>query len=190
MDREDGGDRIDLAGLPARRAAGRLVFDLWSERDLTDVVDALVESVGHLDPWIPWATREPPSPDEVRELLAGWVAQTAQGANRMYALRSVDDGRLVGGIGAYDRVGGGWLEVGYWVRRGAVGHGYATEASRALEEWIRELGSVRGLVLRISPENVPSRRIPEKLGYTLRPAVDGPVLVYERPFDRATRGEA
>jgi len=75
-------------------------------------------------------------------------------------------------------------EAGWIVAAEHVGQGLAGEAMRAVLGWFgRELGP-RRMVCMISPENSPSVRLAEKLGFTpLREAVlpDGdPVRLFER----------
>jgi RimJ/RimL family protein N-acetyltransferase len=75
-------------------------------------------------------------------------------------------GRLIGGCGIQvldnsdDREG----EIGYCFNRRYWGHGYATEAARALVEFgFSELGLHR-ISATCDPENVPSARVLEKIG--------------------------
>ena len=56
------------------------------------------------------------------------------------------------------------VEVGYHVRAGLQGHGYATEAAAACRDHAREVLGVRRLVAIIHPDNVPSQRVAEKIG--------------------------
>jgi RimJ/RimL family protein N-acetyltransferase len=57
-------------------------------------------------------------------------------------------------------------ELGWALIRAHWGHGYATEAARAIRDWARESRSMSGLVSLISPDNVRSQRVAEKLGAT------------------------
>jgi RimJ/RimL family protein N-acetyltransferase len=57
-------------------------------------------------------------------------------------------------------------ELGWALIRGHWGHGYATEAAAAIRDWARESRSINGLVSLISPDNVRSQRVAERLGAT------------------------
>ncbi len=160
--------------LPPRVETQRLALRPWLGEDLDAVRAALEESVDHLLPWIPWATAEKPTAEQVRALLAGWIEQRESGSNFIYAIFDRAEGRLLGGIGLYARVGPGSLEIGYWLRRSASGSGFATEAARALAAAAFALDGVRALEIHTSPENLASRRIPEKLGYRLIETRFGP----------------
>jgi RimJ/RimL family protein N-acetyltransferase len=55
-------------------------------------------------------------------------------------------------------------ELGWALMRAHWGHGYATEAAAAIRDWARESRSIDRLVSLISPGNVRSRRVAERLG--------------------------
>ena len=77
-------------------------------------------------------------------------------------------GRLVGGIGVYDRVGPEGWEIGYWVRATAVGRGLCTEAAEAVVDAAFAVPGIQRLELHMDPANGPSRRVAGKLGVRLR----------------------
>ena len=55
-------------------------------------------------------------------------------------------------------------ELGWALLRAHWGHGYATEAAAAIRDWARESRSIDRLVSLISPDNVRSQRVAERLG--------------------------
>src|SRR4051794_39466154 len=55
-------------------------------------------------------------------------------------------------------------ELGWALMRADWGHGYATEAAAAIRDWARASRSIGGLVSLISPDNVRSQRVAERLG--------------------------
>jgi RimJ/RimL family protein N-acetyltransferase len=57
-------------------------------------------------------------------------------------------------------------ELGWALIRAHWGHGYATEAAAAIRDWARESRSISELVSLISPVNVRSQRVAERLGAT------------------------
>jgi RimJ/RimL family protein N-acetyltransferase len=58
-------------------------------------------------------------------------------------------------------------ETGYWVRKSAQGRGFATEAANALLRYAFGVLGMRRVGLTHSSGNEASRRIAEKLGFTL-----------------------
>jgi RimJ/RimL family protein N-acetyltransferase len=74
------------------------------------------------------------------------------------------DGTIIGGCGI-EASSGGDPEVGYWIGVPYWGHGYATEAARALlDHAFGELGHER-LLGRARVSNPASRRVLEKCGF-------------------------
>jgi len=187
-----------LASRPPRQIQSeRLSFRPWRLDDAAVLQDALTESVDHLIQWIPWATPEPPTMDEVRTRLEKWIREFDDGVNFVYAAWARDGQTLIGGVGLYARVGPGALEIGYWIRKSASGAGYATEASRAFTRAGFDVPGIDRIEIHVDPRNVASARIPTKLGYELfevrrdvvvRNGVHGDTAVYfldresDRPF--------
>ncbi len=59
------------------------------------------------------------------------------------------------------------IEVGYHIRAGLQGNGYATEAAAAARDFARDTLGLRRLIAIIDPDNTPSQRVATKIG--LRP---------------------
>lgn len=97
----------------------------------------------------------------------------------MYVLVRREDGRAVGGLGFHSVPDeAGRIEVGYDLVEGARGHGYATEALRALSSWALDRPEVRTVVATVERENVPSQHVLARAGFT-QVAEDPEHLTYE-----------
>lgn len=55
-------------------------------------------------------------------------------------------------------------ELGWGLLRSHWGHGYATEAAAAIRDWARRRRKIDRLVSLISPDNIRSQRVAERLG--------------------------
>lgn len=55
-------------------------------------------------------------------------------------------------------------ELGWALVRAEWGNGYATEAARAVRDWVRGERNVSRLISLIAPDNVASQRVAERLG--------------------------
>jgi RimJ/RimL family protein N-acetyltransferase len=55
-------------------------------------------------------------------------------------------------------------ELGWALIRAHWGHGYATEASAAIRSWAYEYRSIDRLVSLITPDNIRSQHVAERLG--------------------------
>lgn len=138
-----------------------------SRRADLDALDAAIsESLPELIRWLPWA-HDAHSRSDTRRYLR--VAQSARAARNAFEYAIVDrsEQTLIGMVSLH-RID--WSRrscgLGYWVRRDAWGNGYATEAGAALLRHALgdlQLNRVEALV---ALENMASRRVVEKLGFT------------------------
>lgn len=83
----------------------------------------------------------------------------------MYVIVRTADDLAIGGIGWHGQPDGGVVEAGYDLSPSARGHGYATEALRALSAWALDQPAVEVVVARTEPENVASQRVMERVGF-------------------------
>jgi ribosomal-protein-alanine N-acetyltransferase len=67
----------------------------------------------------------------------------------------------------------GTAEIGYSVVPGQRGRGYATEAVQAFVHWATAHAGVRRVVAETLADNLASRRVLEKSGFTVSAAKDG-----------------
>jgi RimJ/RimL family protein N-acetyltransferase len=109
---------------------------------------------------VPWPYRESDA--------LWWLTRPASSddiAMSVFAHEGAPQPRLVGGIGLHrspDMVG---YEVGYWLTPDAWGHGYATEAGRALLGIARYAVGLRRLNARHFVDNPASGKVLRKLGF-------------------------
>jgi len=132
-----------------------------------------------------------PSPMD-RTGVEEWIARNrrryAQNGHGLWAMVLKSTGEFLGDCGVTVQLvdGAEELEIGYHLRRDCWGRGYATEAARACRDWVFANRRVDHAVSLIRPENIPSRRVAERNGMTLRKETvyrDLPHCVYrvERP---------
>ena len=108
----------------------------------------------------------------IEEMISGWRTD-GLGAFILEA----NDRRVVGQAGLMIFDTRGWTpstrakagrhaqpELGWALIRAYWGHGYATEAAAAIRDWAHEVRSIDVLVSLISPDNVRSQRVAERLG--------------------------
>lgn len=81
----------------------------------------------------------------------------------------------------------GGVEFGYTIFPDYRRQGYAREASQGLMQWAHTVHGVRSFVLSISPQNTPSLRIAEGLGFTRigehMDEVDGLEYIFRRDLE-------
>lgn len=129
-----------------------------------DEVAAFFQRCGaDLYEWLPWEHFE--SVDVVRGLLQGYAEGRAVDRKRLYGLWI--DGRLVGGtMFPVLNAGAGTAEIGVFLAKEARGQGIVTRTVEAMIEWAFAERGLRRLEWRCAPGNVPSRAIPQRLGFT------------------------
>jgi RimJ/RimL family protein N-acetyltransferase len=126
----------------------------WAEAD----ADELVRCIDG-DPEISRWLDQIPQPYRPSDALS-FITRTGE---TTCAVVDEPSGRVLGGIGL--RWNEDVAEIGYWTRADARGNGVTTRALLLVARLALEQGAAR-VQLRADVENVPSRRVAEKAGFT------------------------
>lgn len=182
----------------------RLVMRCWNPTDAPLLATAIVESLDHLRPWVPWAHDEPQDLQQKVNLLRRFRAEFDRDENFVYGIFSQDESLVIGGTGLHPRVGNDAIEIGYWIHANHINQGYATEVAAALTKIAFEVNGVKRVEIHCDPRNTNSMAIPRKLGFvhdgTLRKRVDDhegqkqdqmiwSLLLEEYPTSQAVRAQ-
>lgn len=124
--------------------------------------EMVLASLDHLWPWFSFRAK-PPTLAEREALAARNRAEAAAGTGVTYVVFAGD--QAVGKL--WIDIKGSTAEMGWYLRAGATGHGYATEAVRALSKLAFDLG-VECLEAHTDPDNAPSRALAERAGFVLQ----------------------
>lgn len=110
----------------------------------------------------------PQTADDIRARIGHILGSTSLERGVPVAIVRREDGELIGDLVLFhlDAVNGS-VEIGWVLRPDAAGHGYATEACRALLDAAFRIYGVRRIVARIAAENTASARLAERLGMRL-----------------------
>ena len=120
---------------------------------------------GHLDRWLRWSGAITDLP-AATEFLAGFERKLAAGDGAHLGLWV--DGQLVGGVVCwYIHRQNRNAEVGYWLAADRTGRGLATEGSARMIEHLFAVEGLHRVEMQCGVDNLASRRIPERLGFTL-----------------------
>jgi len=104
----------------------------------------------------------------------------------LWIMNRQDNGEFVGDCGlTYQHVDGvDELEVGYHVRTGMQGNGYATEAAAASRDFARDVLGASRLIAIINPQNLASQRVAAKIGLKIEKRAVAPsgaeAVIYAR----------
>jgi [ribosomal protein S5]-alanine N-acetyltransferase len=121
------------------------------------------------DPEIPGWTAVIPDPYTEDDARA-WIEQTIRDwdarTEAAFAVTDAETGEVLGAIGLnLQEHYALQASIGYWVAKEARGRGVATAALRLVARWgLRDLGLPRVQLL-TDPENVPSQRVAENVGF-------------------------
>jgi ribosomal-protein-serine acetyltransferase len=138
-------------------------------QDVTALYELTVRNRERLRRWMAWVEhvrREEDTRGFVRESLRSFRA------GRGLQMGIWWNHRLVGTIGLFRTGGTGVAEIGYWIDEMAEGHGLVTRAVRAMTQYAFEQWQIPAVRIRVEPENLRSRAIPERLGFRLREQIE------------------
>lgn len=144
-------------------ATPRLSLEPLGPEHADGLWDAIRVSLDELRPWLTWAAEA--SPEAERSFCAQAPAGWEDGSQYVFAVTA--DGVVIGGIGLHRRhpllrI----VEIGYWLRSDRAGRGYTTEAASAAVGFAFDVLGQDRVELRAGVENLASRRVAEKLGFT------------------------
>ena len=159
-----------LLDVPERLETERLVLRCPRPGDGPAVNVAVCESLEGLRPWMPWAKAAPSLDDSeayCRRMHAKFLLR--EDLVLLIFERGSDGaaGPVLGAVGLH-RID--WVarcfEIGYWRRKGLGGLGIVSEAVRGLARMAWDRLDARRLEIRMDEDNVPSRNVAERAGFT------------------------
>jgi [ribosomal protein S5]-alanine N-acetyltransferase len=155
-------------GWPARLSAGPVLLEPLRRGDARDWVRLRLDNEDWLSPWepsapLPWRSRHTPA--AFRGMRRGGFRRARTGLSLPFAVRV--DGRLAGQV-TVDNIVRGALRsghLGYWLDRAVSGRGMATLAVALVCDHAFGAAGLHRLQADIRPENLPSQRLVERLGF-------------------------
>jgi ribosomal-protein-serine acetyltransferase len=143
----------------------QLVITQLVEADAGEHFAVIDGSREHLARWLPWV-ESTGGERAVASFIA--VSMAAWQGRQQLACALRRDGRIIGGIGivALDQ-DNEVASLGYWLGRNHCGHGYMSLGVAALIEHCFSALAVHRVQIRAAVQNMASRRVAERLGFTL-----------------------
>ena len=156
-----------LLDFPESFESDRLTIRAPRAGDGVEIHAAVEETFDDLKPWMPWA-RQMPTLEESESFVRGAQCQFLAREDLALLLFLKGTNTIVGGSGLH-RID--WaipkFEIGYWCRKRFQGQGYITESTEAITKFAFEILGAKRVEIRCDSKNVKSRRIPDRLGFTL-----------------------
>jgi RimJ/RimL family protein N-acetyltransferase len=153
--------------IPLRIQTERLVLRCNTTEDAPLVKEAIDSSLEHLRPWMAWAYQEPSPLPVLEKRIQAFHHNFLIGRDFPLGIFNAEETRILGGTGLHPRGLPNEIEIGYWLRPDATGHGYVTESSRALVQVAFKHLDVDTIIIKCDPKNSRSAAVPQRLGFTL-----------------------
>ncbi len=95
------------------------------------------------------------------------------------------EGRIIGTIGAYDYdANKRWIEIGMSIERSSWGHGFATEALKAVLHYLSENENIKTVAAWCASDNIGSQKAMEKAGMRMIRSEAGALKIKDRVYDK------
>ena len=130
-------------------------------------------SAAHLDAYLAFYAipndqkggyRAPQDREAVIAILDRAILDWQRLGHGMFVIKRKDDGSYVGGTGIVQPAKWPRHELTWWLMPQAQGTGFATEASRAVLNWAYDVLGWSLVETHMRDENMPARRLVERLG--------------------------
>lgn len=169
---------MPVPALPDTIRTARLTLRLWTPDDAEALSAAVMTSIEHLRPWMPWVASEPITLAQRVALIEHWREEWERDGDLV--IGAFLNGDVVGSSGLHRRRGPGVLEIGYWVHVDHIKQGIATEVADALTTASFTVAGIERVEIHHDKANAASAGVPRRLGYT---------LVDEKPDEITSPGE-
>jgi ribosomal-protein-serine acetyltransferase len=119
----------------------------------------------HLHEWTNWVN-EKTSVETIREFYKS-CPKSLKNDNPLFGLVIFYKGKIVGGTGFHEiNRSDKSAETGYWLAKEVNGRGIVTKSVKRIIDYAFEEMGMNRIVIKCAPDNLKSRAIPEKLGFT------------------------
>jgi ribosomal-protein-serine acetyltransferase len=154
-----------MLDFPEEIDSNRLIIRAPRWGDGKEVNEAVHESLGELEPWLPFARSKPTVEDTeayVRKARLNFLERT----DLVLHIYNKESKRFIGssGLHRYD-----WyarrFEIGYWLRTSEVGNGYMTEAVNSICDFAISQLLANRMEIRCNSRNTSSIRVAQKTGF-------------------------
>jgi RimJ/RimL family protein N-acetyltransferase len=157
----------------------------WPAMEPGQLRDAVQESLDTVSRWQPWCGSNydlGKAREWIEHSRQGWL----DGSDFSLAVCDADSGELLGGIGMnqINRLHRS-ANMGYWMRQSRQGQGLTPRACALLAQFgFGTLGLIR-IEIVAEPDNLPSRRVAEKLGARFEAVARQRLWIHEQARDAA-----
>jgi len=151
-------------------------------RDAEEIFALINKNRERLKPWLSWPHIQG-SVEETKENIRKVRLQYAEGKSLVTFVwhkgRSVGRNSIVG-LDSYNRL----AELAYWLDEEAEGEGIITRSSRVLIAYCFDNLALERVAIRSHPDNLRSKQVPERLGFTFEGLLRNQYWRHDRSVDQ------
>lgn len=152
------------------------------EEDSYQLARVVDDNREYLKTWLPWLDTSKGANDSllyIKKTHGDWSLQ------RIYSALLYKKNEIVGAMGFHSKTHR-QMPIGYWISKKYAGAGLCTAASRSLINWaFSYYEDLHMIELKAATENLPSRRVAEKLGFKCEAVLRDREWLYNRFVDHA-----
>jgi ribosomal-protein-serine acetyltransferase len=138
---------------------------LFEPRHAEELNALVITNFDHIHAWSAWLAVREHAVDQTREWIVQNLGNFASGAG--YDVGIWHNGAIAGQIGYNGfEIASHKVEIGYWLGASFQGNGLITRSCRILIDHAFRNLSVNRVEIKSGTENLKSRKIPERLGFT------------------------
>lgn len=171
--------------MSCERTDGTLIIRPMLRSDAARVHAAVIESHSELARWLPWC-HAGYRLDEAEKYIELSTQAWSERLHFAFGIFNAKEDAFLGTISINHIVAVNRLaNLGYWVRTTRTGQGIALSAARLAARFAFEELSLTRLEIVCLPENLPSRRVAQKIGAKLECIARNRLVMHGRSFNAA-----
>lgn len=156
-----------------------LSLRLMQESEAETMFQVIQENKAFLGTWLNWVEFvETPenSIEKIQEDNLGYQS------GKSLKLGIFKNNNFVGRIG-FHWIKGIQAEIGYWLAESENRKGIITESCKALINYAFHEMNLHRVIIRMDTKNIPSKKVPERLGFTCEGIERGSTFIQKQPRD-------
>jgi RimJ/RimL family protein N-acetyltransferase len=168
--------------VPTSFETDNLFIRRYTPVDESILFEAARESCEHVYPFLPWC-HPCYTIEEARDWLGAIETDWNNDSVYAFAIMNRDSGEFLGGCGISRIDEHPVVNLGYWIRRSAIGKGVATQATIGLAQFAFEHLRILRVELVMSTRNVASRKVAEKSGAVYEAELKNRLFLHGEPHN-------
>jgi ribosomal-protein-serine acetyltransferase len=158
-----------------------IVLQKYTTEDIPLLFEAIQVSVDRVYPWLPWC-----HPNYTIAETEAWIKTRPQrwneGKEFGFSIRD-RQGTIIGGCGIGIGLSSWSSNLGYWLRTGYTGKGYATTATKLLARFGVQQLQLKRIEILASVDNIDSQRVAERASACKEGISKNKLLIHDKFHD-------